>query len=205
VNKTKVFLSSLVFAGAISFSASVLAQASMQSLYVGGFAGQSKAKDGCTDLPAGLSCNDTDTAWKIFAGYQFHPNLAAEVGYVNLGETKASGVTSGVNVNATAKATAWELVGVGSWPVGNRLSLLGKLGAYYGTVDESATGSVPGFAATFTAKDSNTGFTFGFGGRFDITEHLAARAEWQRYSRMGGDNTGKSDVDVLGIALLWKF
>ena len=67
---------------------------------------QSKLKDACTDLPSGLSCSDTDTAWKIFGGYQFSRYFAAELGYNDFGKATASGVISGVNVDAKVEATA---------------------------------------------------------------------------------------------------
>ena len=188
---------------AMAISAPALAQQS--HAYVGGLIGQSKAADGCTDLPSGFSCDNKDTAFKLYGGYQFNPHFAVECGYADLGKVKGSGVVSGVNLDATIKLSAWDVTAVGSWPFANQFAVFGKLGGYYGTVDSTATASGAGGTASAAAKDSNTGFTYGVGARYDFTRNLALRAEWQRYNKMGGDNTGKSDVDLLGLSLLWKF
>jgi hypothetical protein len=75
------------------------------------------------------------------------PQFGVELGYADFGENTASGVISGVAVNGTAEMTAWDLVGVGSIPFGDRFAAYGKLGFYRGDVDVRATASVPGDAA----------------------------------------------------------
>ena len=35
--------------------------------------------------------------------------------------------------------------------------------------------------------------------------NLAARAEWQKYNDVGGNNTGKTDIDMLSAAILYRF
>jgi OOP family OmpA-OmpF porin len=171
--------------------------------YVGGSLGQVEHQEGCEG--ATISCDQKDSSWKIYGGYQFNRHLAVEGGYADLGETTASGVLSGVNVNATFEVTAWELVGIGSFPVMERLSLLGKIGFYRAEVDANATGSVPGFSATRAEKENNTGTTFGFGASYDISRNFSVRAEWQRYQDVGGDQVGESDIDVLGVGLIFRF
>lgn len=200
MTRNKNVLLATVFATAILTASSA---AMAQGFYWGGSIGQSKAKDGCTGVA--ISCDDKSAAWKIFGGYQVNRNFGAELGYADLGKTKASGVTSGVNVDAKTKVNAWDLVGIGSLPVANKFSLYGKLGVYRGQVSDSATGSAGGFTAMASGSSINTGLTFGFGAGFDINQNIAVRAEWQRYKAMGGDSTGKSDVVVLGVGLLYRF
>jgi len=43
------------------------------------------------------------------------------------------------------------------------------------------------------------------GARYDVTRNVAVRAEWQRYSDMGGGNVGESDVDVMSLGLQYQF
>jgi OmpA-OmpF porin, OOP family len=162
--------------------------------YVGGTIGESKWKDACSGLGGGVSCDDTDTAVKIFGGYQMNQFFAGEFGYVNLGKSKAS---SGPFTD-DIKAHAWELSAVGSWPVVDRFSIFGRLGLYFADVEEDTN-----FAGNF--KHSNNDLTFGFGVRYDFTRNLAVRGEWQRYNDVGGGDIGKSDIDLLGITLIWKF
>jgi OOP family OmpA-OmpF porin len=182
-----------LFAALALFAGSAAGQAA-QNYYVGASFGQSKFKDACSGLPAGFSCDENGTAWKLFGGYQFNPNLAVEVAFTDLGKADATSPAGGASV----KATTWEVDGVGSWPVMAALALYGKLGLY------SATKEVTGLANS--AKDTNASVTFGLGVRYDMTANLAARAEWQRYDKVGGNDTGeKTNIDMLSIGVLWKF
>jgi OOP family OmpA-OmpF porin len=200
---------------------SALAQDAAKGFYAGISLGQSKFKDACSSEPevTVTSCKDNDTAWKLFGGYQFTPNLAVEFGYNDFGKAKgtatfafanipAPGTTATGSADVAVEATAWELTGIGSWPLANHFSIYGKLGAYYGEVKAKVNGTItnpPLGAFGGTMKDSNTNLTFGFGARYDFTNNIGLRAEWQRFSKMGGDNTGKADVDVLGVGVLYRF
>ena len=55
--------------------------------YAGASFGQSKMKDASSQL-VGTSFDDTDNAWKVYGGYQFHRNVGVEFGYINLGTFK---------------------------------------------------------------------------------------------------------------------
>lgn len=163
--------------------------------YAGGHIGQASAKSACDNLAGtGISCDDEDTAWRALVGYQFNRHFAAEFAYTDLGEVTASFA----NLRETVKSSAFEIVGVGMFPVADRLSIYGKLGIYRAeTEDETNFG--------FSAKEKNTDLTFGFGVRYDFTSLIAARAEWQRYQDVGGGDIGESDVDVISLGVLFKF
>ena len=171
--------------------------------YVGGAISRTDMKDACEGVS--ISCDKTDKGWKIFGGYQFNRNLAAELAYADLGKTKASGTQGGVAVNGELKSKAWELVGIGAWPLMQELSLYAKLGIYHGKTDSTASASVPGFSTSGNASNTNTDFTVGFGAQVNIMRNLAARAEWQKYNDVGGNNTGKTDIDLLTAAVLYRF
>jgi OOP family OmpA-OmpF porin len=174
-----------------------------KGFYVGGSLGRSEMKDHCNGVS--ISCDKTDKAWKIFGGYQFNRNLAAELGYTDLGDTKASGTQGGVAVNGNVSAKAWELVGVGSMPIMQELSLYAKLGIYHGSTDSTSSAAVSGFSTSGSASSTNTDFTVGFGVQVAFLRNLAARAEWQKYNDVGGNNTGKTDIDVLSASILYRF
>ena len=172
--------------------------------YLGASIGQSQAKDFCDDS-GGFSCDDKDTAWKLFGGYQFNRHLAVEAGYTDLGEVGLSGAVGGVSVRGTIEVTAFELMGVGSIPVMDRFSLYGKLGLYHAETKRNITGTLGPITSTDNDKETNTDLTFAFGARFDITRNLGLRAEWQRYLDVGGGEIGEDDVDVLSVGMLWRF
>jgi OmpA-OmpF porin, OOP family len=186
----------LAAAGMALSSASMAQQAQDQGGYIGGSFGQSAFKGDLTFCGLGVPCDEKDTAWKIFGGYQFSRNFAAEFGYSNLGESSFNFV----GLNASIESTVWELVGVGSVPLANQFSAFGKLGLY--RAESEGTTNIPGVG---NVEESNTGLTFGFGVRYDFTRNLGVRAEWQRYSDVGGSDLGEGDVNVMSVGLIWKF
>ena len=68
-----------------AFALPAAAQLNMSSVYVGGSLGRSDYK-----VP-----DETDTAWRLFGGYQLNRNFAAEIGYHNLGTVNFTGGTIG--------------------------------------------------------------------------------------------------------------
>ena len=195
--KTKAVIAILGLAGA-ALALPAVAQVNWSSAYIGGGLGQSKAKDACSGFSGpGLTCDDSDTAFKIFGGYQFNRYIAAELGYTDLGKAKLSG-PGGTD---EFKGTAWELSAVGSWPVMDQLAIFGRLGAYYG--EGKLSGPDHGNKKT-------TNVTFGAGVQYDFTRNFGVRGEWQRYSKLKfrNDLTGveaDSDVDVFGVSVLYRF
>lgn len=140
---TKKWLVAMLGSAAMTLSAGALAQqAAVPGFYIGAEVGQ--ADVGSTE----------DTAFKLIGGYQFHRNIAAEIGYGMLVDKGGLEVTS------------LEVVAVGIFPVMDRLSVIGKLG--FANVD-------------FTPGGDSTDLTYGVGLQYDITRNLGARAQWQRY------------------------
>ena len=170
------------------------AQTSGSSAYIGGSFGQSKYGIDC----GGLTCDDKDAAFRLFGGYQFTRNIAAELGYADLGKAKVTGPGGSDEL----AATAWDLSGVFMWPFTNTgFNVFGRLGLYYGKMSLSGLD---------TGDKSTTNLTYGLGGGYDFNKNLGLRAEWQRYSKMKArnDKTGAEDdgdVDSLSIGVLWRF
>lgn len=182
----------MLAAAAALFSLPAAAQKAPETgFYAGGGLGKSSFKDGCR---LGGSCDDGDTAIKIFGGYQINKYFAGEFGFVDLGRAKSSagGATD------EFKAHAWELSAIGGVPVMERLSVFGRFGLYFADAEENSN-----FAGN--SSHSNNDLTYGFGVRYDITRNLGVRGEYQRYSNVGGGNLLKTDVDVLGLNVLWMF
>jgi OOP family OmpA-OmpF porin len=179
MNSIKAFLA----IGALAFAGSVAAQQqSTSSLYIGGSIGQAEFKDGCSGV---AGCDEKDTAWRILGGYQFNRHFAAELGYYDLGEASApSGAIEG---------TIWEAVGIGSFPIFDKLSVYGKLGLYRGELEGPAV------------KETNEDLTYGVGLQYDFLRNLGVRGEWQRYSKMGGGALVETDVDVLSVGVIYRF
>lgn len=176
--KSVVIAAALVSASAMALPAA--AQMTMNSPYVGASIGRADYR----------TADQTDTAWRLFGGYQFHRNFAAELGLHHLGE-----VTQNFG---TRDAMLWELVGVGSFPVANALSVYGKLGGYYGKSEFRSSVAPSG-------DDTNGGLTYGFGAQYDLARQVAVRLEWQRYDQVGGSRAGETDIDVLNLGVVYRF
>ena len=191
----------VALAGTLAFSLPSLGMAQAMSgpdsaWFVGGSYGQSKLECDTSGI-AGVSCDDSDTAWRIFGGYQFNKNLAVELGYSALGEASISGG----GITATVEAKAWDLVAVGILPITAQFSVFGKLGMYMADSELSSnTPLIPG------ASDSNTDITYGIGLQYDFNKSLGVRAEYQQYKKVGSDDVGgDGDVDVMSVGVVFRF
>jgi OOP family OmpA-OmpF porin len=197
-----------------------------QSFYMGGGGGQSRAKNPatCSDLqaifdpsfgagsPFSCNSNDTSTGWKLFAGYQITPNLAAEVGYVDLGNFKVSASGSVNLLQATAsgsdKANGISLDAVGTLPINQEFGLIGRIGIFAWRLDATAIVSAqgaPGGPVSTEDKPTGTSLDFGAGVKYDLNKNFGVRAEYQRFQSIGNSNTGKSDVDLFSASVLYRF
>jgi OOP family OmpA-OmpF porin len=198
MKNTKCGVLAIVVGAGIAFSATnAMAQMSADSgWYLGGTIGQSDADVDCSGT---TSCDTKDTAWRILGGYQINRNFAVEVGYHNLGEVSAS--APGVSVNL--ESNAWELVGIGAFPISNQFSIYGKAGFYRGETEVEA--SVAGVGSG-SLDETNTDLTYGIGAQYKVNRQLGIRAEWQRYTNLGDNGTiGEADVDVMSVGLIWRF
>lgn len=111
-------LAILGLASAMIFAGSASAQEA--GWYVGASLGQAQVDVDCSGT---TSCDDKDSTWKIFGGYQINRNFSVEVGYSDLGAVTASTPSFVVPpfvipaANLKVESTAWELVGIGSLPL----------------------------------------------------------------------------------------
>ena len=196
----------IVAAGIVTAAAlmSPAAEAQQGRVYLGGSFGQSEVQgDFCEGA---TTCDEKDSAWRIFGGYEFNRNFALEFGYANLGEATASGnVPPFTNVNARFETTAFDLTAVGILPLNNQFSVFGRIGLYRAETDLTGSATLGSVVIPVSEGESNMDLTFAVGARFDITRNFSIRAEWQRYQDVGGGDTGEADVDVMSIGLMYRF
>lgn len=179
--------------------------------YLGGGGGQSKFHDldeveaACVSVGATCRVDDTDTGFKVFAGYRFGNFLALEGGYVDLGESAADAV---VPVTATAALTAkgGYVSILPQIPVGNVGTIFGRIGL--SAVDAELTAA--GGGESFSDSSGATGLVFGFGAEVHLTEQLSIRGEWERHSfdealDIAGIEVEAPDIDLLSAGLVLRF
>ena len=158
------------------------------------------------------SKDERDTGYKIQAGYQFAPNWGVEFGYVDLGKINAANNVSAPfvgSVRGDGKADGWNAVVVGTLPLSNGFSLLGKLGTIYSTASTNlSTGGalvfVPGTQTNF--KKSEWNWAYGLGVQYDISKTMAIRGEWDRYDGIRTSNaSNKYNFNLYSVGLTFKF
>ena len=212
----KVAFAGVLAAVGLSLSTTSLA-APENHWYAGASLGQSRVKFDDSGTAAGLVAEfgfgntgftdkDTDTAYKIFAGYRFNRNFALEGSYLHLGEWSQKTVIPSVGPVPSRDfefkvhwKRGFSLAAVGLLPFRERFALFGKGGLYYAQTTGSTSIQAVGSGAD---SGSNTGIVAGAGLTFDLAHNITLRAEWERFFRVGGDQTGgKTDIDFLSVGL----
>jgi len=187
-------LAALLVLGAVP--APALAQAGW---YVGLGAGYMKTTDECpTGAAPGANCEDNDSVWKLFGGYQFNRYLGYELAIAVMGQRSAS--LAGIGT-VDARFRFFEVTLTGALPLGERLSAYAKAGIFTWDIDYTLP---PGFTGSADANGHD--YTFGLGLKYQFTRSFAMRLEWQRYNDVGDPaTTGRFNADTFGIGALLSF
>lgn len=199
-NRFRQFVLAALFSGLCV--ASVPGYSQDAGWYAGVILGQSKARN--TDCTGVATCDDTDTAWSIFGGYQVNANFGVQFGYADLGKVGASGTDPFLGAfSISYESTGFELSGVGTIPINERFSVYGKLGLFMWDLDAKATSSVFGSGSL---SEDGTDLTYAIGAKYGFTKNFAVQLQWQRYNDIGNDATvGTSDIDVIGLGAIFRF
>lgn len=187
----------------LAAAALMLSSAAFAQGYVGIAGGASKVDVDCAGT---TTCDTTSTGWKLFGGYKFTPNWAAEVGYFDFGKAKFAGsnVTTG-NITAEVKGTGFG-AGVAlsgefapSWTGVARLGVASVKAKVSGTV----TGGTLTPAGSISDSETSTNAYFGLGVGYLIAKNMSidgamdfSRGKWQ------GE---KADVRLVSIGLTYSF
>lgn len=183
--------------GFLAAAAAGPAAAQDRGLYVGAQAGVVQYHQTCNNLV--VVCDDKDGGARGFVGYQFNKYWALEGAYANLGSAKLSGTgNSGAPVQGELAVEGFDLLAVGTVPLTDRLSFLGKVGAYRmrANFEETTSGTNSG--------ETSAGFAYGLGLGYDLGK-LGIRAEFLRYDNVGGARAGEDSLFLMSLGLLFRF
>lgn len=189
----------------------------------GNFNGQvATAASGLTggNTISNITSDRSDNGGKLFVGYQFHRNLAAELSYVDYGRFAAAYQFAGPNsfnrqYIAGWRADAMALDLVASTEVLPKVSLSGRVGIARSTLKYSHN-TIPAGLDVFSAPTENqTRPHFGVGLGYDITPAIGAQLGWERTTGVGRDfsfvttnadrSNGKLNYDLLSLGLTYRF
>jgi hypothetical protein len=166
--------------------------------YVGGALGQASYREVCRDFDAlvgvqgAFGCSSQqDTAGKVFAGWRFLRYLAAELSYIDYGEVKAQGAVGGARVTATSSVKAAGISALGILPLGERISVFGRLGLLQSKTHTQSAG------AASAGNHGETELHVGIGGMAQLGRGWALRLEFERL------NDTRIDLSSLGVQHLF--
>lgn len=151
--------------------------------------GQGKDGDFCTGVPATISCSDSTTAYRLTLGYQVNNNIGIEGSYLPEAKITASGTYLGANVTVDGTFSGYQLAAIGSVPLTESFSLLGKAGLAIIDAKTSATATLGAASATLSQSNSNTNFAFGLGARFAINKQVALRVMYEDFGTIKSSST----------------
>jgi OOP family OmpA-OmpF porin len=200
---------------ALAVLASSFALADDSGWYAGANVGQSSAKIDDARITSGLlgsgftsaaiTDDDRSTGYKIFGGYQYNKYLAVEAGYFDLGNfgfnatTVPAGTLSG---NIKLKGLNMDLVG--TLPITEKFSVLGRIGVNYADASDSFVGTGAVNVTNPNPSKRDTNLKVGLGLQYAFTPALAMRAEVERY-RINDAVGNKGDIDLVSLGLIYRF
>lgn len=185
----KTYIAAFVLA-ALGLSGSALAQS-----YLGGSAGQSKWN---LDCRGGTSCSNAAAGMKIFAGYDYSPNISFEGAYFYLNQVSINYPLFKAEINGRGLDLA---VLLKTQPYRD-FTGFAKLGASFGK------GEVELLAGEYKVGDRNysTQPLFGLGVQYQIDSKLSLRAEYERRKlRMSTIPDLSATTNMLSIGIQSQF
>lgn len=126
-----------------------LTGAAVAQVHVGGAVGRASFRLDCSGTD---SCDNSDSGYKFYGGVRLHPAWAMELGYVDFGRARATGVFNGLAVNSSLQVRAITLAAAGRLSLTPDLDVVGRLGMAH--VTTKVTGVASAFGIRGTDSDS---------------------------------------------------
>lgn len=144
--------------------------------------------------------DDTMKSRKIYGAYQINRLVGVEMG-ADIGRVspRDNGLVEPGSLAPGLKPKGWQFSSTGTLPIGQKLGVTGKVGAYRGEVDVSASQSI--------IDDGKTKALYGVGLKYDFSQNFRVQGGWDRY-RLGTNTTtidGDRNIDLLSIGLKYRF
>lgn len=176
------FLPGLAMATALC-SFQVAAADNYEYPYTGVAGGSTELTDLCDGLGSG--CDDSATFYRVYSGARLLPFFGFEVGYSHTDDMG----TSATNV----RPRGIDLTTLFHVPMGNRLDLFAKAGAFFWDTEVGDT------------DDQGSDLQVGAGIRFGITESISLRADYDYLPEFGNSTIGTEEMQRLSGAVEFHF
>ncbi len=161
-------------------------------------------------LSPGLSTSSTlvddkSTGYKLFGGYQFNRYLGVEAGYFNLGKFGFTSDTAPAGtLDGRVKLQGFNLDLVGTLPLSERWSVLGRVGAQTTEARGRFNGTGAVGVTDVRSSDRNTGYKLGAGLQYEVNRSFLVRGEAERY-RVNDSFGQRANVNLYSVSLVFPF
>ena len=194
---------------------SPLAVADDSGWYAGANIGQSRAKIDDARITAQMLVAPTtavsiiddnrDTSYKLFGGYRYNKNVAVEAGYFDLGQFGFTATTAPAGtLTGKIKLKGLNLDAVGTLPLTEKFSALGRLGLNYAQTRDSFIGTGAATVLNPNPSKNQINYKLGAGLQYDFTPSLGMRVEAERY-RINDAVGNRGDIDMYSLGLVYRF
>lgn len=166
-----------------------------------------------------------DGAWKAMVGYRFHPRIAVEIDYTDLGKRSLRTNYLGGDPPLPARIDlVHEIRGIGAdlvvyVPIAPQWSFFGRGGAMRAKLDarQSLAGNVVFIGGDPSERERSathdeTVARYGVGVQWDFATRATLRLEWLRHEEIGksfkdsgSGATGEADTDAIFVGVLYRF
>jgi OOP family OmpA-OmpF porin len=153
-----------------------------------------------------ITHDQQDASYKVFGGYQFNPYFGMEAGYFNLGEFgfKSTTTTPTGTLDGRIKLTGMNIDLVGTLPVNDQLSLLGRVGVHNARARDTFTTTGGLSVSNPNPEVRETNYKAGFGFSYKFSQSMSLRGELERY-RINDAVGNKGDINVASLSLVFPF
>jgi OOP family OmpA-OmpF porin len=152
-----------------------------------------------------IANKDRDTTYKIYGGYHFNKYIGLEGGYFDLGKFGFTANTLPLGtLNGTTRMRGFNLDAVGTLPLSEKFSALGRIGINTAQTRDAFTGTGAVNVTNPNPSKRDTNYKLGVGVQYAFNDALAMRGEIERY-RVNDAIGNKGHVDVFSVGLVYSF
>jgi len=161
--------------------------------HVGGAIGARSYHDACG--PQALSCDRSGSAWGAFAGYRFEQRIGIELGYVDLGNARASYPRLTSPLQVKGDIAGYDISILYGIPIAQDSQVFLRAGAYRWRAQTHST--------EFSMRDDGWSATAGGGFEWRMAPSWRLRGQYLYVNDVGGQATGGGDAHVLSLGLVY--
>ncbi len=165
-------------------------------------------------LPGSKPMPNGGIAGRLAIGYQFNPNLAVELGYLELSKLKTTSPNITVHGewyapgSITLNQNAIDVAAKGILPINDKFNVYGKLGVAYLSSDltylNEHTGNTNNDNHDFGIAEHQWAPEAGIGASFNITNNVFVDTSWTHIQTIGGKKK-LGNIDFVAVGIGYSF